>query len=59
MKPAKAQRSMVLSSDTRSNAALLKAHHLVKLRKTLCKLPNASENKCELLGSSPDFSNSA
>lgn len=58
VKPAKTQRSMVLLSDTPSNAALLKAHHLVKLRKTPCKLPNASKNKCALLSLSPNFSKS-
>lgn len=49
---------MVLLSDTLSKAALLKPHHLGEVKKTLCKLPNASKNKCELLSPSPNFSNS-
>lgn len=58
VKPAKTQKSMLLLSDTLSNAALLKPHRLVKLRKAPCKLPNASKNKCELLSPSPNFSKS-
>lgn len=58
VKLAKPQRSMVLLSDTLSNAALLKPHHLAELKKTLCKLPNVSKNKCELLSPSPNFSKS-
>lgn len=58
VKPAKTQRSVVLLSDMLSNAALLKPHHLVRLRKMPCKLPNASKNKRELLSPSPNFSKS-
>lgn len=46
----------MLLSDTLSNAVLLKPHHVAELKKTLCKLPNASKNKCELLSLSPNFS---
>lgn len=58
VKLAKPQRSMVLLSDTPSKAALLKPHHLGELKKPLCKLPNASKNKCELLSPCPNFSKS-